>query len=105
MMPLLSLPLYSCDKIRDLLYDALEGTLTPVVSLRFKLHLKACAPCREYLRLYNMAADMKSYRRDNPPPTDLMDKTLAFLERQGIAAPSPDEDKSLDNGAAPPPKL
>lgn len=79
--------LYPCDRVRDMLYDALEGSLGPVVALRFKLHLKSCAPCREYLRLYRMAADMGSYRKENPPPTELMDKTLAFLERHGIAAP------------------
>jgi hypothetical protein len=104
MMKLLSIPLYSCGKVRDLLYDALDGSLAPMVSLRFRLHLKACAPCREYLRLYTMAADMKSFRRDNPPPTDLMDRTLAFLERQGIAAPAPETDRPEGTGSAPPPK-
>jgi hypothetical protein len=58
-----------------------------VVRLRLKVHLKACAPCREYMRLYRLAADMRAFREDNPPPTDFMDKTLAFLEEQGIAAP------------------
>jgi predicted anti-sigma-YlaC factor YlaD len=86
----LTIPLYPCESVREKLYDAVEGSLAPLVSLRFRLHLKYCPPCREYLRLYRMAADMKSFRRDNPPPTDLMDKTLDFLERQGIAAPDPD---------------
>lgn len=30
---------------------------------------------------------MGRFRRDNPPPTAIMDKTLAFLEQHGIAAP------------------
>lgn len=83
----LSMVLYPCDRARDLFYDALEGALRPAVSLRFKLHLRSCAPCREYLRLYRLAADMGAFRKDNPPPTGLMDRTLAFLERQGVAAP------------------
>jgi predicted anti-sigma-YlaC factor YlaD len=83
----LSLALYRCDQVRDKLYEALEGSLAPVVKLRFRLHLAACAPCREYLKLYRLAADMGRYRRDNPPPTPLMDKTLAFLEQRGISAP------------------
>lgn len=102
MRALLAIPLYPCERIREMLYDALEGSLGPVVSLRFKLHLRSCAPCREYLRLYKMAADMRSFRRDNPPPTDLMDKTLAFLERQGIAAPDPEEEGGKGKPKAPP---
>jgi predicted anti-sigma-YlaC factor YlaD len=62
----LSLALYRCDQVRDKLYEALEGSLAPVVKLRFRLHLAGCAACREYLRLYRQAADMGRYRRDNP---------------------------------------
>jgi predicted anti-sigma-YlaC factor YlaD len=83
----LSLALYRCDQVRDKLYEALEGALPPLFKLRFRLHLAACAPCREYLELYRQAADMARFRRDNPPPTPLMDETLAFLEERGIAAP------------------
>jgi hypothetical protein len=79
--------LYDCGRIRDMLYDALEGTLAPVVKLRFRLHLANCAPCREYLKLYNQAANVRAFRRDNPPPTELMDKTLAFLEGEGLIEP------------------
>ena len=99
----MSLLVFPCDRVRDLLYDALEGSLSPLVSLRFRLHLKGCAPCREYLRLYRMAADMKSFRRDNPPPTPLMDRTLAFLEERGIAAPG-DSDGGTDRPEDPPPR-
>lgn len=83
----LSLALYRCEQIREMLYESLEGTLSPLVGLRFRLHLRNCAPCREYLKLYRQAADMGAWRRDNPPPTALMDQTLAFLERHGITAP------------------
>lgn len=96
---------YPCDRIRDMLYDALEGTLGPIVTLRFKLHIRGCSECREYMRLYNMAADMSAFRRDNPPPTALMDKTLAFLEKAGIAAPeSPEDSGSGHAGAKPGPR-
>lgn len=93
---------YPCDRIRDMLYDALEGTLGPIVTLRFKLHIRGCKACREYLRLYRMAADMRTFRRDNPPPTALMDRTLAFLEQAGIAAPDLPGEGEAGKGAADP---
>ena len=85
----MSVALYPCDRVRDMLYDDLEGTLPRIAVLRLKLHLTACARCRQYMRLYRMAADMRAFRRDNPPPTSFMDKTLDYLERQGIAEPDP----------------
>jgi hypothetical protein len=91
---------YPCDRIRDMLYDALEGTLGPIVSFRFKMHIRGCAKCKEYMRLYRLAADMSAFRRDNPPPTELMDKTLAFLEQAGIAAPESPEDQDSGPGSA-----
>lgn len=83
----LSVPLYPCETIREKLYDALEGSLPPLVKARFRLHLRFCAPCRAYLALYRQAADMGSFRRDNPPPTALMDRTLEFLESRGVVDP------------------
>lgn len=91
---------YPCNRIRDMLYDALEGTLGPIVTLRFKLHIRGCPECKEYLRLYKLAADMSAFRRDNPPPTELMDRTLAFLEQAGITAPEPGDDRNSGPGSA-----
>jgi hypothetical protein len=85
----MSIALYSCDRVRDMLYDDLDGTLPRIAALRLKLHLWACVRCREYMRLYRLAADMRAFRKDNPPPTDFMDRTLDYLERQGIAASEP----------------
>lgn len=94
----LSIPLYRCEAIREMLYDALEKSLAPLVETRFRLHLRFCPACREYLKLYRQAADMGAYRKDHPPPTELMDRTLAFLESRGITAPKEDDPASGAGG-------
>lgn len=76
--------LYPCDKVRDFMYDYLEETLPKSVALRFHLHLNGCAACREYLYLYRTAANAGKFRRENPPPGELLDSTLDFLRREGV---------------------
>jgi predicted anti-sigma-YlaC factor YlaD len=87
--------LYPCDKVRDFMYDHLEGKLPALVSIRFHLHLNGCAACREYLYLYRKAADAKAFRKENPPPDELLSSTLDFLRREGIVG---DEDDPAPPG-------
>jgi predicted anti-sigma-YlaC factor YlaD len=75
--------LYPCDKVRDFMYDYLEGKLPMLTSVRFHLHLNGCAACREYLYLYRKAADAERFRKENPPPDELLAATLDFLRREG----------------------
>jgi Putative zinc-finger len=76
--------LYPCDKVRDFMYDHLEGNLPPLTAIRFHLHLNGCAQCREYLYLYRKAADAKAFRKENPPPEEFLSTTLDFLRKEGI---------------------
>jgi len=75
---------YPCDRIRDFAYDYLEGKLTLAVSIRFHMHLRGCPQCREYLALYRLAANPAAFLKENPPPRELLDHTLEFLEKQGL---------------------
>jgi predicted anti-sigma-YlaC factor YlaD len=79
---------YPCDRIRDFAYDYLEGKLPLVVSARFHMHLRGCPQCQEYLVLYRQAADGGEFRKENPPPKELLDETLSFLEKHGIVPPA-----------------
>jgi hypothetical protein len=81
--------LYPCEKVRDFMYDHLEGSLPTLTSMRFHLHLNGCAPCREYLFLYRKAADAEKFRKENPPPEELLSATLEFLKQEGVVG---DED-------------
>lgn len=76
--------LYPCDRVRDFMYDYLEGGLPALTSMRFHLHLSGCAACREYLFLYRKAAGAEKFRKENPPPDELLSATLDFLKKEGI---------------------
>ena len=76
--------LYPCDRVRDFMYDYLEGGLPTLTSVRFHLHLNGCAACREYLYLYRTAANAEKFRKENPPPDELLSATLDFLTKEGI---------------------
>ncbi|MBW8888843.1 MAG: zf-HC2 domain-containing protein [Fibrobacteres bacterium] len=76
--------LYTCDQVRDFMYDYLEGHLPMLTSIRYHLHLNACPACREYLFLYRKAANAEQFRKENPPPDELLSTTLDFLKREGI---------------------
>ena len=75
---------FPCEKIREFVYDYAEGGLSPLTSMRFRMHIKACDCCGEYVRLYLLAANPEEFRKRMPPPSEFMDKTLEFLEREGI---------------------
>lgn len=96
MMKMMMKVMYPCPKIRDFVFDYAEGNLNPLVSLRFRLHISMCKDCNEYVRLYRMAADIRGFRKVKPPPEELVEKTMDFLVREGIA------DFSDESGSKPP---
>ncbi|MDB5105211.1 MAG: putative zinc-finger [Fibrobacteres bacterium] len=81
---------YPCDKVRDFMYDYLDGNLPTVTAIRFHLHLNGCAQCREYLFLYKKAANAKEFRKEHPAPDALLASTLGFLEKEGVTGPEDD---------------
>lgn len=85
MMSLMMKMMYPCTKIREFVYDYAEGSLDPFVALRFKLHISKCKDCEEYVRIYRMTTDIRSFRKINPPPQEFVDRAKEFLEKNGIA--------------------
>jgi predicted anti-sigma-YlaC factor YlaD len=75
---------YPCGQIREFVYDYLEGGLPGIVRLRFRVHLMGCKDCRGFVRLYRMAANPAAFREETPPPAEMLDRTLRFLEREGV---------------------
>jgi hypothetical protein len=73
---------YPCDKIPGFAYDYLENRLPPVTALRFRMHLRLCKGCNEFVRLYRMAADPVQFLDETPVPPELVEYTLAFLDRE-----------------------
>jgi predicted anti-sigma-YlaC factor YlaD len=75
---------YPCAQIREFVYDYLEGDLPGIVRLRFRVHLMGCKDCRGFVRLYRLAANPAAFREETPPPAEMLDRTLRFLEREGV---------------------
>lgn len=89
---------YPCDEVRDFMYDFLEESLPKLTAIRFHVHLNGCADCREYLFLYKKAANAGEFRKEHPAPDALLAATLAFLQKEGIAAPPPDAEGNEGDG-------
>lgn len=76
--------MYNCDQVAGFVYDYAEKNLSFVTRQRFELHLKTCKGCREYVELYSSAANPHEFLQENPIPSELEEKTLSFLEQEGI---------------------
>ncbi len=76
--------LFPCPKIVEFVYDYAEGNLSRMTAYRFDLHISFCKGCREYVLLYKSAADGSEFRKLNPPPEELVEKTFAFLHSHGM---------------------
>lgn len=85
MMSLMMKMMYPCSKIREFVFDYSEGTLDPLMALRFRLHIAKCRDCNEYVRIYRMTADIRTFRKQSPPPQEFVDQAKDFLEKNGIA--------------------
>ena len=91
---------YSCEDIKGFIYDYIDHQLPILTRKRFDLHIKMCKNCSDYFKLYQTTASPQNFIQENPIPHELKDKTLSFLEDQGIVdkldgeneRPSPTED-------------
>lgn len=94
---------FTCDKVRDFMYDFLDESLPTFTSIRFHLHLNGCADCREYLFLYKKAANAREFRKEHPAPDAFLASTLDFLRKEGITEADQDtEPGGLEPGSGPP---
>ncbi len=74
--------IYPCARVGEMAYDFLENKLPPTVQTRLKLHLAICKPCMEYIRLYREAADGARFRDEAPPPPEMVEHIMDFLQRE-----------------------
>jgi hypothetical protein len=90
--------MYPCSQIQEFVFDYAEGKLDTKVALRFKMHIAICKNCNEYVRLYQTTADIRKFRKLKPPPQELVDTTMEFLAREGIADFSEDPARKPPHG-------
>jgi len=76
--------MYNCDQVAEFVYDYMENRLNFFTRKRFNMHLKTCPNCNQYVKLYSSAANPQEFLQENPIPPELTEKTLSFLEEEGI---------------------
>lgn len=67
-------------EVREFLLHYLERDLPLLKRLQFRLHLLMCPNCSAYLRQYRSSVELAQAYLDDPPPPELVDLTLKFLE-------------------------
>ncbi len=70
-----------CPGIREFLMDFLDGRLPWFNGLKFRFHILRCKSCRGYLRRYSTSVKLFQNILDDPPPDELVNLTLDFLDR------------------------
>jgi hypothetical protein len=77
-------------EVREFLIDYVEHALPPLKQMQFRLHLLLCKGCTDYLRRYRTSVDLARSYLSDPPPEELVELTLKFLEeRRADAQPGP----------------
>ena len=74
----------NCDDIRDFLLEYLEKRLPRFDAWAFRFHLLTCPKCRGYLERYNTSVALSQNILDDPPPSELVNLTLEFLNKRII---------------------
>ncbi len=69
-------------EVREFLLDYLDGKVPLWRALQFRLHLYLCPPCRDYLERYNTSVTLSKKILADPPPPELIDLTLDFLDQK-----------------------
>jgi hypothetical protein len=80
-------------EVREFLIDYLEHALPLLKRWQFRLHLLLCKDCADYLRRYDTSVKLAQSYLSDPPPPELVELTLKFLEQRlpgPDGAPNPD---------------
>ncbi len=69
-------------EIREFLIDYVENELPALRKYQFRMHLLLCMDCSTYLRKYNTSVKLSQNYLQDPPPEELVNLTLKFLEER-----------------------
>lgn len=87
-------------EVREFLAHYLDGELPVLKQMQFRLHLLMCKDCGEYLHRYDSAVKLARNYLADPPPDELVNLTLRFLEQR---TPAADADVEPEGEAKPSP--
>ena len=74
-------------EVREFLLHYLEHELPLLKQLQFRLHLLLCPRCTAYLRQYRASVELAQAYLDDPPPEELVELTLRFLDERRAHVP------------------
>ena len=80
-------------EIREFLIDYVENELPFLKKYQFWIHLMLCTDCSQYLRRYDTSIKLSKNYLNDPPPEELVNLTLKFLDERL------EEDKKKSEGA------
>ncbi len=70
------------EEIREFLVHYLEFKLPWHKIVQFSMHLLMCGKCRDWMRKYNDSVKLAQHYLDDPPPDELVNLTLQFLDKE-----------------------
>jgi len=73
-------------EVQEFLLHYLEGDLPLLRRLRFRMHLLMCPICTRYLKQYRESVALARAYLDDPPPDELVELTLKFMDEHRPAA-------------------
>jgi len=71
-----------CRKAAALLFDYLEGTLTPALGERLRQHFADCPTCLRFIESYKRTATLCKETLMKEAPQEVGDRLTAFLREQ-----------------------
>ncbi len=76
----------TCEKVNDFIASYLEGALDEKTTRQFEAHIGACSTCSQYLDQYRTTVDLVHEAGSFDPPPELVEMTLAFLQKRWEAS-------------------
>ena len=74
-------------EVREFLLHYLEHDLPLLKRLQFRMHLLMCPGCSTYLRKYRASVELSQAYLNDPPPPELVELTLKFLDERRTQSP------------------
>lgn len=72
----------TCEEVNDFIASYLEGALGDKTRRQFEAHIRACSTCSQYLDQYRTTMDLVHDAGRIDPPPELVEMTLAFLQKR-----------------------
>ena len=69
-------------EIREFLIDYVENKLPLLKKIQFRIHLMLCIDCSKYLQRYDTSTKLSKNFLNDPPPEELVNLTLKFLDER-----------------------